>query len=53
MSTVTFTTSNFQIHFEPKDFAGKDYLFVAVKGLDGKLAINQGTLGKGFVGWQC
>ena len=29
-----------------------NYLFVAVKGLDGQLYLNQGDLGKTFVGWQ-
>jgi hypothetical protein len=29
-----------------------NYLFVIAKGLDGKLHLNQGELGKGFVGWQ-
>jgi hypothetical protein len=31
---------------------GGSYLFVAVKGLDGNLYLNQGVLGKPFVGWQ-
>jgi hypothetical protein len=29
-----------------------DYLFVAIKGRDGRLYLNQGELGKPFVGWQ-
>jgi hypothetical protein len=29
-----------------------NYLFVVVKGLDGNLYLNQGELGKPFVGWQ-
>jgi len=29
-----------------------NYLFVVMKGLDGSLYINQGALGKEFVGWQ-
>ncbi len=28
-----------------------DYLFAVVKGLDGNVYLNQGTLGQGFVGW--
>src|SRR5205085_440032 len=30
-----------------------NYLFVIVKGLDGNIYLNQGKLGKPFVGWQC
>jgi hypothetical protein len=29
-----------------------NYLFVLVKGLDGNLYLNQGELGKPFVGWR-
>jgi len=29
-----------------------NYLFVMIKGLDGNLYLNQGNLGKPFVGWQ-
>jgi hypothetical protein len=29
-----------------------NYLFVVIKGLDGNLYVNQGELGKPFVGWQ-
>jgi hypothetical protein len=29
-----------------------NYLFVVIKGLDGQLYLNQGNLGKPFVGWQ-
>jgi hypothetical protein len=29
-----------------------NYLFVAIKGLDGNVYLNQGELGKPFVGWQ-
>ena len=32
--------------------AQHNYLFVLVKGLDGNLYLNQGELGKPFVGWQ-
>jgi hypothetical protein len=29
-----------------------NYLFVAIKGLDGNLYLNQGDLGKSFIGWK-
>jgi hypothetical protein len=32
--------------------ADNDYLFAAVKGLDGNVYLNQGTLGGAFVGWR-